>query len=185
VANFKTDADIPPERYTFALNTLLPRDIRVQSSCEVSDHFHAQFSAVGKRYRYTVYNSWPGTALFRCTSWHVAKKLNAEAMRLAAAGFLGTHDFSAFQSAGGVERETVKTVTKSEITVEGPFIHFDVAADGFLYNMVRIMAGTLERVGRGKLTPEDIPAIIESRVRKQAGPTAPAHGLCLMEVYYP
>lgn len=184
VANFKTEADIPTERYTAALNTLLPDDIRVQSSCAVPDAFHAQFSAKGKRYRYTICNSRPGTALRRRTSWHVAQKLDTEAMERAAAHFTGTHDFSAFQSSGGVERETVKTVSLSRITAEGAFIHYDIAAGGFLYNMARIIAGTLVKVGRGKLSPEEIPAIIESGDRGMAGPTAPAKGLCLMEVYY-
>jgi tRNA pseudouridine38-40 synthase len=184
VANFKTGAAIPPERYAAALNTLLPEDIRVQSSAAAPDDFHAQFSATGKRYRYTICNSRPGTALHRRTSWHVAQKLDIEAMERAAAHFLGTHDFSAFQSTGGVERETVKTVTLSRITREGAFIHYDVAAGGFLYNMARIIVGTLAKVGRGKLSPEAIPAIIESGDRGMAGPTAPAKGLCLMEVYY-
>jgi tRNA pseudouridine38-40 synthase len=184
VANFKSEAAIPPERYASALNTLLPEDIRVQSSSLEPDSFHAQFSATGKRYRYTIYNSRQGTALFRRTSWHVGQRLDLEAMRQGAEYFLGSHDFSAFQSAGGVERETVKTVTLSSVTTDGPFIYFDVAASGFLYNMVRIMAGTLVMVGRGKLAPEDIPGVIESRDREQAGHTAPAWGLCLMEVYY-
>jgi tRNA pseudouridine38-40 synthase len=184
VANFKTEADIPPERYTAALNTLLPEDIRVQSSLAVPDSFHAQFSATGKRYRYTVCNGRPGTALYRRTSWHVAQKLDAEAMERAAAHFLGAHDFSAFQSSGGVERETVKTVTLSRVSVDGAFIHYDIAAGGFLYNMVRIVAGTLVKVGSGKLSPDEMPAIIKSKDRGMAGPTAPAKGLCLMEVFY-
>jgi tRNA pseudouridine38-40 synthase len=184
VANFKTDTGIPAERYASAINTLLPDDIRVKSSCLVPDRFHAQFSATGKRYRYTIFNDRPGTALYRRTSWHVGQRLDREAMESAAAHFLGTHDFTAFQSAGGVIRETVKTVTKSEIGSDGPFITFDVAADGFLYNMVRIMTGTLVKVGRGKLKPDDIPAILDSKDRERAGYTAPAHGLCLMEVYY-
>jgi tRNA pseudouridine38-40 synthase len=184
VANFMTEAEIPAERYASALNTLLPDDIRVKNSCLVPDSFHAQFSATGKRYRYTIYNNRQGTALHRRTCWHVGQRLGREDMAEAARHFIGMHDFTAFQSAGGVIRETVKTVTLSEITSDGPFIHFDVAADGFLYNMVRIMAGTLVKVGRGRLKPDDIPLIIESRDRERAGYTAPAHGLCLMEVYY-
>lgn len=183
-ANFHTDADIPPERFAAALNTLLPEDIRVQSSCAVPDGFHAQFSATGKRYRYTLCNSRTGTALQRRTSWHVGQKLDIAAMQSAAEYFLGTHDFSAFQSAGGVERETVKTVSLSEITADWPFIYYDIAADGFLYNMVRIIEGTLVKAGRGRLRPEDMPGIIDSKDREQAGPTAPAMGLCLMEVFY-
>lgn len=184
VANFKTGSAIPGERYASALNTLLPGDIRVQSSRVAPDSFHAQFSATGKRYRYTICNSRPGTALHRRTSWHIGQKLDTAAMRRAAEHFLGRRDFSAFQSAGGVERETVKTVTMSQITIDGPFIYYDIAADGFLYNMVRIITGTLVKVGRGRLSPEDIPGIIESRDREEAGTTAPALGLCLMEVYY-
>ena len=184
VANFSSEARISPERYASALNMRLPEDIRVRSSCLVPDNFHAQFSATGKRYRYTAYNSRQGTALCRRTSWHVGQKLDIDAMRRAAEHFLGKQDFSAFQSLGGVRRDTVKTVSLSRITMEEPFFWFDVAADGFLYNMVRIMMGTLVKVGRGKLSPEDIPAIIGSKVRMRAGDTAPARGLCLMEVYY-
>lgn len=184
VASFRTEAAIPPERYASALNPLLPCDIAVRSSCEVPERFHAQFSAVGKRYRYTVYNHRQRTALYRGAAWHVGQKLNVDAMARAAECFLGAHDFTAFQSRGGVERLTVKTVTLSRVAREGDFIRYDVAADGFLYNMVRIMAGTLVKVGRGRLAPEEIPEIIASRDRERAGYTAPAHGLCLMEVYY-
>ncbi len=184
VANFRTNAAIPPERYASALNPLLPEDIAVRSSCAVPDGFHAQFLATGKRYRYTVYNDRQKPALCRRAAWHVGQKLDAEAMRAAAAYFKGRHDFTAFQSAGGVERETVKTVTRCDVTADGPFIHIDVAADGFLYNMVRIIAGTLVKVGRGRLASDAIPGIIGSRDRQRAGYTAPAHGLCLMEVYY-
>lgn len=184
VANFKTDASIPPERYASALNPLLPDDIAVKSSCAVPDKFHAQFSALGKRYRYTIYNCRQKTALHRRTAWHVGQRLDMEAMRAAAVHFVGRHDFSAFQSAGGVERETVKTVTRCDVTAEGSFIHIDIAADGFLYNMVRIIAGTLIKVGRGRLPASAIPGVIESCDRQCAGYTAPAHGLCLMEVYY-
>jgi tRNA pseudouridine38-40 synthase len=184
VANFISEARISPERYASALNMRLPEDIRVRSSCLVPYDFHAQFSATGKRYRYTVYNMRQGTALYRRTSWHVGQKLDIEAMRQAAEHFLGKQDFSSFQSLGGVMRDTVKTVTISRISPEEPFLYFDVVADGFLYNMVRIMMGSLVKVGRGKLGAEDIPAIIRSQVRMRAGDTAPAHGLCLMEVYY-
>lgn len=184
VANFHTAVNIPAERYASALNTCLPEDIAVRASCEAPERFHAQFSAVGKRYRYTVFNHKQHTALYRRTSWHVSQKLDAGAMRAAAAHFLGTHDFTSFQSTGGVLRETVKTVTRSDIVVEGNFIYFDVAADGFLYNQVRIMAGTLVKVGRHRLAPEDIPLILQACDRERAGYTAPAQGLCLMEVYY-
>lgn len=184
VANFRSDARIAPERYASALNMRLPGDIRVRSSCLMPDSFHAQFSAHGKRYRYTIYNSRQGTALHRRTCWHVGQKLDIEAMNRAANCFLGQHDFTAFQSTGGVLRDTVKTVTLCSITQESPFLYIDVAADGFLYNMVRIMAGTIVKVGRGKISADAIPAIIESKDRLRAGDTAPAWGLCLMEVYY-
>jgi tRNA pseudouridine38-40 synthase len=184
VANFICNADIPAERYASALNMRLPGDIRVSFSCLAPDSFHAQFSAVGKRYRYTVYNARQGTALHRRTSWHVGQKLDLEAMGQAAGYFMGTHDFTAFQSTGGVIRDTVKTVNLCDIKQDSPMIYIDVAADGFLYNMVRIMVGTLVKVGRGRLKPEDIPVILESKDRLRAGDTAPAWGLCLMEVYY-
>ena len=184
VASFLTTADLPAERFASALNFRLPPDIRVQASCAVPDSFHARYGAVGKRYRYTIYNSRQGTALYRNTSWHIGPQLNADAMAEGAAYFLGEHDFAAFQSARSTVRDSVRTVMLSRVTAEGPFLYFDVAADGFLYNMVRIMAGTLVKCGRGRLDAGSIPQILASRSRDMAGFTAPAKGLCLIEVYY-
>ena len=185
VANFATRAAIVPERFSVALNTHLPEDIRVLDSREVSDRFHAQFSACGKHYRYTICTGRQGTALLRRTSFHVPAALDVAAMERAAACFVGTHDFSAFQSAGGRVRNTVRTVTMSRLTREGNFLFFDVEADGFLYNMVRIMVGTLLKCGRGRLDPAALPAVLAGGTRDQTGPTAPAQGLCLIEVFYP
>ncbi len=185
VANFRTASTMAPERFSVALNTHLPADIRVKDSRAVPDGFHAQFSACGKRYRYTLCVSRQGTALRRGTSWHVPPGLDLAAMEEAAALILGTHDFSAFQSAGSRVRNTVRTVTRSELTREGEFLHYDVAADGFLYNMVRILTGTLVQCGRGKIAPPAVEALLHGGSRGGAGPTAPAHGLCLVEVFYP
>ncbi len=184
VANFRTQAPVPPQRWAVAINSHLPDDIRVRESCEAPDRFHAQFSAVGKHYQYTICNRRSGTALRRRTSWYIPQRLDDGAMDCAAQALLGSHDFTAFQSTGGPKRDPNKTVTMARVTRDGDFITFDVAADGFLYNMVRIFVGTLVLVGRGQLQPEAFAAILAGGSRAQAGPRAPAWGLCLMEVFY-
>ena len=184
VANFRSESPVPPQRWAVALNTKLPADIRVRESREVPDRFHAQFSAVGKHYRYTICNNRCGTALQRRTSWHIPQRLDDTAMDLAAQALLGEHDFSAFQSTGGPARDPNKHVTMARVHRQGDFITFDVAADGFLYNMVRIFMGTLVLVGRGQLSVDAFARILGSRDRAQAGPRAPAWGLCLVQVHY-
>ena len=197
VCNFFTASSIPAEKFSFALNTLLPEDIVVKSSQEVPPDFHSQFCAKGKKYIYLVYNSVFPPALLRHRAYHVYYPLNIDAMREAAGYFPGTHDFSAFSASGGDRKSMVRTVTKATVDSietfgtfpvfscsEGNLIRFSVTGNGFLYNMVRIMAGTLVEVGFGKLKPKDIPGIIAGRDRRKAGRTAPAHGLYLAEVYY-
>ncbi|MGE5613257.1 MAG: tRNA pseudouridine(38-40) synthase TruA [Bacillota bacterium] len=197
VCNFFTASSIPADKFAFALNTLLPEDIVVKSSQEVPPDFHSQFSAKGKKYIYLVYNSAFPPALLRRRAYHVYYPLNINAMREAAGHFLGTHNFSAFSASGGPRKTMVRTITEAEVDIMEPFgkfpvsscpegmlIGFSVTGSGFLYNMVRIMAGTLVEVGFGKLKPGDIPEIIASRDRRKAGRTAPAHGLYLAGVYY-
>jgi tRNA pseudouridine38-40 synthase len=186
VCNFKTSSSIPEDKFAYALNTLLPEDVVVQESREVSPQFHSRFSAMGKKYRYLVHNSQFPSALLRNRAYHVYYPLDVKAMQRAAGHFIGTHDFCAFSAAGGSAKTTVRTI--SQITVEkrqGNQVEVNVTGDGFLYNMVRIITGTLIEVGFGKLKPDDIPEIIESCDRRRAGRTAPAHGLYLVEVYYP
>lgn len=184
VCNFFTASSIPSDKFAFALNTLLPDDVVIRKSEEVSPDFHARFSTVGKKYRYLFYNSIFPSALLRNRAYHVFYPLDVEAMRQAAGYFVGTHDFVAFSATGGSVKTTVRTITQTTVERDGNLIEFCVTGDGFLYNMVRIIAGTLVEAGFGKIKPDAIPEIITSLDRKRAGRTVPAHGLYLVEVYY-
>jgi tRNA pseudouridine38-40 synthase len=184
VCNFRTESAIPADKFAFALNTLLPEDVVIRKSEEAPPEFHSRFDAKGKTYRYLFFNSTFPSALMRHRAYHVFYPLDAGAMNRAAARFTGTHDFTAFSATGGSAKTTVRTITQAEVRREGELIEFHVTGNGFLYNMVRIMAGTLAEVGFGKLHPDAVPGIIEKLDRKQAGRTAPAHGLYLVEVYY-
>ncbi len=158
--------------------------MRVLDSVEVPHEFHARFSAVSKLYRYLIVSHPQGIALGRQYYHHVSYPLDIEAMIKASVYFEGTHDFYGFMSTGSRVRNTVRKLEKIRLDFQSPFLYIDLLGGGFLYNMVRIIAGTLIEVGTGKIRPDDLPAIIASRDRNLAGPTAPAHGLCLMEVYY-
>lgn len=184
VANFHTGSSIPPERFSYALNSVLPDDIVVKKSEEVNLDFHSRYSARGKKYRYLFYNSVHPSALLRNRACHIAHLLDFEAMQKALAYFTGKHDFSAFRAAGSSVKTSERTITHVSMAREEEIIKFEIAGDGFLYNMVRIIAGTLVEVGTGKIAAESIPRIIESRDRTGAGKTAPAQGLYLVEVYY-
>jgi tRNA pseudouridine38-40 synthase len=195
VANFHTNSGIPGEKFAYALNNLLPEDIVIRESEDVSPDFHARFSSKGKKYRYLIYNSRKPSALLRNRAALVHLPLDIEAMQKALPYFLGRHDFSAFRASGSDTKTSERTITGISISensnaLPGPcskdskLIELEVSGDGFLYNMVRIIAGTLIYVGNGKIKYDDIPAIIESRDRRRAGQTAPAHGLYLVEVYF-
>lgn len=194
VCNFFTESNIPADKFAFALNTMLPEDIVIRKSEEAPADFHSRFSAKGKKYRYLIFNSAFPSALLRHRAYHIYYPLNVESMRKAAGYFIGAHDFNAFSAAGSGAATTVRTVTEASIRrdanrremirQDGGLIEFDIAGDGFLYNMVRIIAGTLVEVGFGKIEPDAIPDILASRDRRKAGRTAPAQGLYLVEVYY-
>lgn len=185
VANFHTDARIPGDRYAYALNRILPESMVIKHSEEVPDNFHSRFDAIGKKYRYILYNSRFNSALMRDRSYHVSGKLDINAMSEAAKGFLGMHDFSAFMAAGGNTVSSTRRIDSSDVFKDGDMVIFEVSGNGFLYNMVRIMAGTLLDVGRGRIPAESICEIIGSGDRKIAGLTVPPQGLYLVEIYYP
>lgn len=185
VCNFHTSSSIPADKFAFALNTRLPDDIVVIGSEVAADDFHARFSAKGKTYRYLIHNSKFPSALLRDRAYHVYYPLDIDAMRKAAGFFIGTHDFYAFSAAGGSVKTTVRTITDAKVTSQfDNLIELRITGDGFLYNMVRIIAGTLIEVGFGRLKSDDIPELITGLDRRKAGRTAPAHGLYLLEVYY-
>ena len=184
VASFKTESTVPPHKFREAINYRLPDDIVVLSSEEVSEEFHPRYLAKGKTYEYTIYNNLVPTALNRAFSYHYKYPLDIESMKEACNFFKGTHDFKAFRSEGSSVKTTVRTIYDLNIKTEGDFIKISVSGDGFLYNMVRIIVGTLINVGRGKIAPHDIEKIIAGKDRKEAGDCVPAKGLKLVEVYY-
>lgn len=184
VAHFDTSTTVPPERISFALNTRLPNDIRVVKSEETDDDFHARFCAKAKTYVYTYYNADHASAVYRNTSAHARGSLDIEAMKQAAEVLVGTHDFVSFCASGSDVDTTVRTVYSIDVKKELPFIRIEVTGSGFLYNMVRIIAGTLLEAGQGRLTAEDVKAILEAKNRRKASPTAPAKGLVMKKIYY-
>lgn len=183
-AHFDTDTRIPPERLAYALNFYLPPDIRILRSLEVPDDFHARYSATGKTYRYTFRNTPQASAVFRDFSAHEPRTLDLSRMQKAAEFLTGTHDFASFCAHSGLDKNTVRTIAGITVTRSGDYIVIEVSGNGFLHNMVRIIAGTLAAVGREEIEPEDIPRILEARNRLEAGITAPASGLMLVEVRY-
>lgn len=183
-AHFDTDCSIPADKFSYALNTMLPPDIRIRQSRQVPETFHARFSTKGKRYRYLFHAHPHAGALNRLTHAHVIYPLDISKMNEEAQLLVGTHDFAAFAASGSVVKDTVRTIYRAEITRNEDEIKFIVEGNGFLYNMVRIIAGTLIGVGSGKIEPGAFARAIESGNRLDLGVTAPAHGLTLMEVFY-
>ena len=185
VVHFDTETTIPPQKISYALNTFLPEDIRIASSCEVSEDFHARYSAKAKTYVYTFYNAEHASALYRNLSAHARGEIDIDAMKKAAEKIVGTHDFASFCASGSEVDTTIRTVYSLEIIEhEPPFISLKITGNGFLYNMVRIIAGVLLDVGRGRLSSEDVADIIAAKDRRKASATAPACGLVLKEIYY-
>ena len=183
--SFHTESKIPPERLVAALNRYLPKDIAVKGCREVSPEFHARYSCKGKEYVYEIWNHPVRDPFLRDRALHYWYPIDEALLDRAAKHYLGSHDFSSFCTLDRREQgDLTRTVTEAKVERRGDLVLFTVAADGFLYNMVRIMVGTLLRVQQGKFTPEDIPKIIEAKDRKTAGPTAPACGLYLNRVFY-
>lgn len=197
-ASFKGAFGIPTDRISLAVNNMLAgicknqgakgdcADVKIVKVEEMPMDFHARFDCKGKKYRYILRNSADMDIFRRNYCYQVKTPLNVDAMRQAAAHIVGTHDFACFQAAGGTPRETtVRTIFSLDILQPAENeIHLEVSGDGFLYNMVRIITGTLVDVGSGKIAPEALVDIIESKDRANAGHTAPPQGLYLAEVYY-
>ncbi len=183
--NFHTELTIPPEKFSYALNPILPEDIKIVTSCQVPEDFHARFSVKSKTYLYRFYASPFRSPLLANRAWHIVHQPDLRAMQEAAEYLKGTHDFTSFMAMGSYPTTTVRTIFDTEVSQDQYGIYsFSVTGDGFLYNMVRIMAGTLVYAGLGKILPKEIPEIIHSRNRKKAGITAPAEGLYLAQVNY-
>ncbi len=184
VAHFDTNCSIPAEKICFAINMHLPPDIRVKDSCSVTTQFHARYCAVSKTYGYTIHNSVHAPALLRNSAAHVRGKLDIGAMRKAAQYLVGTHDFAAFCSSGSSVKSSVRTIAGIDITEQKPLLHIIINSTGFLYNMARIIVGTLIETGLKKRSPDSMANIIAAKDRNAAGITAPAKGLMLLEVIY-
>ncbi len=184
VCNFHIGTNIPIEKIPHALNSHLPEDIRVFNAELAEEDFHAGDSAVKKRYVYQILNREFDDAFLTKYAWHCKYKLNIGDMQKAAEAFLGEHDFIGFASSGFTVKTTIRTIYSLDITESNGLITIDITGNGFLYNMVRIIAGTLVFVGSGKIDPLDMADIIASCDRTRAGITAPAKGLFLKEVFY-
>ncbi len=187
VFHFHSKTGIPAERLPYALNYHLPKDISALSAWEMEPEFHARFSAKGKRYIYRIWNSGIRNPFVSRYSWQMPYHLDVDAMISAAPILEGTHDFAGFMATGGSQKTTVRTVSCCRVEQDPEqkeLITVTVEADAFLYNMVRIITGTLVEIGLGRIQIEDLPAIIESCDRKRCGLTAPPQGLFLKKVYY-
>lgn len=206
VANFQIDFPIPPHKWRPALQAHLPEDIVILESDEVPLEFHATFSADGKRYRYVIYNSLVDDPFVRRLSWRISQPLDADAMHAAAQILVGTHDFRSFETDWPNKATSVRTVRHLSVRrcgrwallsrepldshppvgeAEAPFVCLEIEADGFLYNMVRAITGTLVNVGRGTWSADNVRQVLEAQDRSVAGGTAPACGLFLVRVHYP
>jgi len=183
-ANFKTQSRIPPDRLPLAVNSLLPPDIAVQSAVIAPDGFDANLSCIKKEYTYRIFNAKIRNPFYSKRTHFYPKALDIPAMKKAAAHFVGTHDFAAVRSVGTETKTTVRTVHWYEVESIGGMVELRACANGFLYNMARAMAGTLLYVSEGKITPDDLPNLLELRDRSLTGPTVPPHGLYLTRIWY-
>ena len=185
VANFKIESEkLPIEKFAIALNSKLKNSIRIKSAEEVDERFHSRYSVHSKTYRYVINNSEFGTAIFREFEYNFPIKLDVEKMNQAIQYFVGEHDFKGFKASGTSSKSSVRIIYDAKVYQDGDRVTIEITGNGFLYNMVRIISGTLLDIGIGKIKPEEILEIIESKDRTRAGRTLPAHGLYLVKVEY-
>lgn len=184
--SFKTTHQIPPVRLVAALNTYLPKTIAAKRAMYVPDDFHARYSSLGKEYIYKIHNAKIRDPFLDGYALHYWYSIDENVLDKAAKDFIGYHDFTSFCTLDMREiGDFRRTVRNASVTRDGDMVYFTVEADGFLYNMVRIMVGTLLRIAQGKFASDSIPKILEAKNRKFAGPTAPSEGLYLNRVFYP
>ena len=185
VANFFTNAKIASDKFCLALNAHLPDDIVVIRSEEVPDEFNARYDSRGKKYRYIIHNRYTRSALWDKRAYHVKHRLNVDLMNNAAKFLVGTHDFSSFRASGGGAKTSIRTIHDVCVTKQqDDLVVIEIRGDGFLYNMVRIVAGTLVDIGVKDVDPTRMRRILDAMDRKVAGHTAPPQGLYLVDVYY-
>jgi tRNA pseudouridine38-40 synthase len=184
VANVRLDTPIPTDRLAKAISRYLPRQIVVTEAVDVPDKFDAISDTKSKMYRYSIYTGKTRPVMQINHCWHRPGKLDVEAMNTAGQKFIGEKDFKSFATACDKRSSSVRTIFNCQVSQQGQWIYIDVEADGFLYNMVRNIVGTLIEIGRGRWQPDKIDEIIEAKSRNAAGPIAPANGLCLMWIKY-
>ena len=184
VANFKTSSRVPINKIAIALNSHLPESISILKAEEVKESFHSRFSAKKKRYQYLIHNSAKRDPFTERYAWGVSYLLDVPLMRKEAKILMGKHDFKSFQASDKREGSSVREISSIKVTQKGTSITVDIEGDGFLYNMVRNIVGTLVDVGRGYLPAGSMKRILDKKNRKEAGPTAPAKGLVLLRVKY-
>ena len=184
VANFKIEKDIPIEKIPYALNSKLKKSIRIKEAKEVDEKFHSRYTCKRKTYKYVINNSIQGTAIYRNLQYHFPEKLDDIKMNEAVKYLIGEHDFKSFKASGTSSKSSVRTIYDAKVTREGEIVTIELTGNGFLYNMVRIIAGTLVDVGEGKIKPEDVKKILLAKDRLKAGRTLPPTGLYLVNVEY-
>jgi len=185
VAVFDTRMRMPGDKFVYALNQRLPEDIRIQHSCEVPSGFHPRYQNTVKLYEYRILNREFPLPAYRLNTYFIYRPLDEERMQQAADYLTGEHDFKSFCAAGAQVKTTVRTIYNLETVRDGELITIRITGNGFLYNMVRIIAGTLIKIGQGEWEPEYIQEILAAKDRRVAGPTAPAKGLTLTGIFYP
>ena len=184
VANFKTNSQIPIDKFAIAINSKLKRSIVIKKAEEVDECFHSRLSCKKKTYRYVINNSTEGSAIYRNLETHIPQKLDVDKMKEAVKYFEGEHDFKAFKASGTSSKNSVRIIYEAKVYQKEDKVYIELTGNGFLYNMVRIIAGTLVEVGLGKIEPKDISKIIEEGKRENAGKTLPPNGLYLLKVMY-
>ncbi len=184
VANFKINSDFPIEKMATAINSQLKQSIRILKAEEVPLDFHSRYHCHKKTYSYIIDNSDQGTAIYRNITYHVSQPLDVEKMQKAVTYLVGEHDFASFKSSGTSSKSSVRTIYQAQVLKEQERVLIMLTGNGFLYNMVRIIAGTLVQVGLGEISPEEVKNILEAKDRQKAGKTLPPQGLFLMNVDY-
>ncbi len=184
IANFKTNSTIPIEKFAMAINSKVKKSIIIKSAEEVDEKFHSRYNCKQKTYRYVINNSETGSAIYRNLEYHYPIKLDVDKMKKAVKYFEGEHDFKAFRASGTGSKTSVRKIFKADVYTDEERICIELTGSGFLYNMVRIIAGTLIDVGNGKIDVEDVPNIIKEGDRTKAGKTLPPQGLFLVKVDY-
>ena len=184
IANFKIEKDFPIEKIPIALNSQLKKSIRIKKAEEVPERFHSRYNCKKKTYEYTINNSEQGTAIYRNMQYHYPIKLDENKMDEAVKYLIGEHDFKSFKASGTSSKSSVRVIYDAKVERKGDIITITLTGNGFLYNMVRIISGTLVEVGEGKIEPEKVKEILDAKDRLKAGKTLPPTGLCLVNVEY-